>query len=327
MSLPTSSPSVVPMVLAAGALGGAVAALVVYRLMTNMERRSAVDVMREALPRRIILLRHGESEGNADETLYRTKADNLIELTSEGTRQSLRAGKRIRELVKEATVDMYVSPFQRTLQTARNVRKAFRIAEPPPGAAAAASEDTGRGRSWSGWAGGGGSGGGSGGRSGGGRGNGGKGGRAAQVRHTHIDPRVREQEFGNLQGDEFKSQRAEQKRVGRFWYRFPTGESGADVYDRTKQWWDSAVMQHNLRPGFEPVDNIVVVTHGLTMRFILMQLFGWSPHTFSTVWNAGNCDMYVLKYDASLRGKCDRSFVRSLTDQTRTASKQIGLVG
>ncbi len=24
-------------------------------------------------------------------------------------------------------------------------------------------------------------------------------------------------------------------KVGRFWYRFPTGESGADVYDRIKQ--------------------------------------------------------------------------------------------
>ena len=29
-------------------------------------------------------------------------------------------------------------------------------------------------------------------------------------------------------------------------YRFPTGESGADVYDRTKQWWDS-MMQRTLR--------------------------------------------------------------------------------
>ena len=32
------------------------------------------------------------------------------------------------------------------------------------------------------------------------------------------DPRVREQEFGNLQGDEFRSFRAEQLAVGRFWY-------------------------------------------------------------------------------------------------------------
>jgi len=35
------------------------------------------------------------------------------------------------------------------------------------------------------------------------------------------------QEFGNLQGEEFKAWRHEQASVGRFWYRFPTGESGA----------------------------------------------------------------------------------------------------
>ena len=112
--------------------------------------------------------------------------------------------------------------------------------------------------------------------------------------HTYIEPRVREQEFGNLQGDEFKSFRTEQMRVGRFFYRFPTGESGADVYGRVCSWWEGWVKNLNLRPGYEPVDTLIVVTHGLTMRLVLMQLFGWSPNTFSTVWNAGNCSMYVL---------------------------------
>jgi broad specificity phosphatase PhoE len=54
---------------------------------------------------------------------------------------------------------------------------------------------------------------------------------------------------------------------------------------------------------YDRVENLVVVTHGLTMRFILMQLFGWSPHTFHTVWNAGNCALYVLQLDASLPGR------------------------
>ena len=50
----------------------------------------------------------------------------------------------------------------------------------------------------------------------------------------NIDPRIREQEFGNIQGDDFMAFRTEQQKVGRFYYRFPTGESGADVWDRTK---------------------------------------------------------------------------------------------
>jgi hypothetical protein len=38
------------------------------------------------------------------------------------------------------------------------------------------------------------------------------------------------------------------------------------------------------------------------MRFMLMQLFGWSPTTFHSVWNAGNCQMYVLKKDMTKPG-------------------------
>ena len=55
-------------------------------------------------------------------------------------------------------------------------------------------------------------------------------------------------------------------------YRFPTGESGADVYTRVCQWWDQAVMRSNLRHAQRPWDSVVVVTHGLTMRLILMQV-------------------------------------------------------
>ena len=93
--------------------------------------------------------------------------------------------------------------------------------------------------------------------------------------------------MGNVQeGETFSQYRDEQRRVGRFWYRFPTGESGADVLDRVKSWWYESVLTVNTRPGFLPIDAMVVVTHGLTMRFILMQLFGWSPTTFHSVWNA-----------------------------------------
>jgi broad specificity phosphatase PhoE len=117
-----------------------------------------------------------------------------------------------------------------------------------------------------------------------------------------MEPRIREQEFGNLQGDEFKQFREEQKHIGRFWYRFPTGESGADVHDRVKSWWNESVLQVNQRVGYEPVDGLVVVTHGLTMRFVLMQLYNWSPTTFHSVWNAGNCNVYVLRKDLDKPG-------------------------
>ena len=56
--------------------------------------------------------------------------------------------------------------------------------------------------------------------------------------------------------------RKQQQAVGRFWYRFPTGESGSDVYSRVRTWWES-LMQINLRPNYERVDTVIVVTHGL----------------------------------------------------------------
>ena len=131
-----------------------------------------------------------------------------------------------------------------------------------------------------------------------------------RIVRTDIESRIREQEFGNIQqhrGDrsderDFAYHRAQQQKVGRFWYRFPTGESGADVYDRVKSWWFESVLNVNTRVGYEPIDAIVVVTHGLTMRFVLMQLFSWSPTTLHSVWNADNCEMYVLRKDLSKPG-------------------------
>ncbi len=207
---------------------------------------------RNSLPQLVVLVRHGESEGNADHTLYRTKPDNLIELTQQGSAQAVAAGQRLRAIVGRRNCVFFVSPFARTLQTARNIRLAFD---------------------------------------------------ADQIKRTSVEPLLREQEFGNLQGDDFAHFRKEQLKVGRFWYRFPTGESGADVYSRTREWWNEDVLRVNTRPGLEPVEALIVVTHGLTMRLILMQLYGWSPNTFGTVWNAGNCACYVLRRDDSLPGE------------------------
>ena len=106
--------------------------------------------------------------------------------------------------------------------------------------------------------------------------------------------------------------------------------SGADVYDRVRQWWETTVLrggpQFYGKPSMQKMDAIVAVTHGLAMRLILMQvcgskaekllesrgqswpssptplslwfavqLNGWSPTTFHAVWNAGHAHMYVLR--------------------------------
>jgi len=206
--------------------------------------QQAEEGRRLLLPQRIIMVRHGESEGNVDETTYQEKGDNLVELTDKGSEEALAAGRKIKEILDGEPVIVFVSPFQRTYQTLRNIRSHF--------------EDS--------------------------------------IVRTEICPLIREQEYGNLQSEEMAKYKEEKKKVGRFWYRFPTGESGADVYMRAELFWKD-VIALNTRGGKPPVDNVLVVTHGLTMRLLLMCLNHWSPDTFETVFNPGNCDMWVLKKD------------------------------
>lgn len=231
------------------------------------------EAKRACLPDRVILVRHGESEANADHTLWRDKADNLISLSDKGQAQAVNAGDRIRKIIGDESVAFYTSPFQRTIQTLRGIRKAFKD---KPGWRD--NEEDARSRhcgATEGW--------------------------------VTMDPNIREQEMGsnmkNLQGDEAaECRRIQRDVIGRFYYRFPAGESGADVFERTKLWWCNDLLNVNSEYNSTPVQNIVVVTHGLTMRFILMVVMDWSVNTFETVWNADNCAVWVLKKDLSRNG-------------------------
>ena len=117
------------------------------------------EARRKQMPSRIVLVRHGESEANADHTLWRTKADNAILLTQAGHEQAFAAGKRIRQLIGDETVGFCCSPFSRTVQTMRGIKEAWGASEKNPPSRAAGAR--------SGW--------------------------------VTIDSQLREQEFGNLQ--------------------------------------------------------------------------------------------------------------------------------
>lgn len=68
-------------------------------------------------PKRIILIRHGESEANVDRYLFGRIPDYTIELTERGRLQAIDAGKRLKELVGDESVYFYVSPFWRARST------------------------------------------------------------------------------------------------------------------------------------------------------------------------------------------------------------------
>merc|ERR1719149_402071 len=112
--------------LTVGSAAAGAAAVVGWNLFKRDDPAVALwHAQRKLLPDRIILVRHGESEGNKYPELYRTKADNLMELTPKGSQQAIEAGERIKKVIGSGTVEIQISPFERTLQTARNARLAF----------------------------------------------------------------------------------------------------------------------------------------------------------------------------------------------------------
>lgn len=70
-------------------------------------------------PRRIVLVRHGESAGNADDTVYEREPDHALALTEKGWQQAEETGKRLREVFGRERVSVYVSPYRRTHETLR----------------------------------------------------------------------------------------------------------------------------------------------------------------------------------------------------------------
>ncbi len=76
-------------------------------------------------PKRIILIRHGESAANVDRYLFGQIPDYTIELTSKGCLQAQEAGRKLKELVSDESIYFYVSPFWRTRSTFENIVKAI----------------------------------------------------------------------------------------------------------------------------------------------------------------------------------------------------------
>lgn len=147
---------------------------------------------KKMLPKRIILMRHGESAGNIDQGAYATTPDHKIPLTEEGRAQAREAGRKMRALISTHSgvgacaenwrVYFYVSPYARTRTTLREVGKGFS---------------------------------------------------RRRVIGVREECRIREQDFGNFQVEErMRVVKETRERFGRFFYRFPEGESASDVYDR-----------------------------------------------------------------------------------------------
>ncbi|GAA1126866.1 MULTISPECIES: histidine phosphatase family protein [Streptomyces violaceusniger group] len=210
-----------------------------------------------ARPRRIVLLRHGESEGNVDDSVYERVPDHALRLTDTGRRQAEAAGGRLRATFGDERVSIYVSPYRRTHQT-------LKLLDLDPS--------------------------------------------RTRVRE---EPRLREQDWGNWQDrEDVRKQMAYRDAYGHFFYRFAQGESGADVYDRVDAFLDSLWRSFE-DPAHPP--NVLLVTHGLTMRLFCMRWLHWNVAEFESLSNPGNGEMRTLLLGSDGRYHLDRPFERWCT--------------
>ncbi|CAF1391269.1 unnamed protein product [Adineta steineri] len=195
-------------------------------------------------PKRIFLIRHGESQANVDTTLSARMADSRIELTERGHQQATEAGEKLRSIIgKEESMYVYMSPYRRSKQTWTNIKKAFS---------------------------------------------------PSQILTEREDPRIREQEFGNITDLQKRPHELEdQDRLGHFFYRFSCGESGADVYDRASLFLDTLFREMD-NGHHDPTQNIVIVSHGLFMRLFLMRYYRWNVEDFDGIKQFGNCEICQL---------------------------------
>jgi broad specificity phosphatase PhoE len=208
----------------------------------------------EHRPNRIILVRHGESEGNLDDTIYERVPDHRIGLTPKGFDQARETGEVIRDLLDGESVEVYMSPYVRTRQTLEAL--ALPVAE----------------------------------------------------RDVRVESRLREQDWANFQDPaDIAEQKEQRDRYGHFYYRFTHGESGSDVYDRVSTFLES--MHRNFQTPEAP-RNVVIVTHGLTMRLFCMRWFHWSVEYFESLDNPGNAQPVVLWRQPDLRYRLERPFTQ-----------------
>jgi broad specificity phosphatase PhoE len=75
-----------------------------------------------AKPRRIVLIRHGQSEGNADKAVLATRPDYRLILSPLGRQQAQEAGRALGQLFAGQSVRAYVSPFFRARQTFEQIQ-------------------------------------------------------------------------------------------------------------------------------------------------------------------------------------------------------------
>ena len=219
------------------------------------------------MPQKVVMVRHGQSAGNVNESLYSSTPDNAMPLTPLGWEQARAAGLHLKNNVLEHPdrVHFIVSPYVRTVETFHGIASAWC----DPNEFRHITDRELRVQAWYG--------------------------RLREMGLTwREDPRIREQDFGNYQQpDQVRQYKRERALFGSFYYRFPHGESGSDVFDRISTFLDSLWRSFDMHQS----RHYVLVTHGIAIRVLLTRYFRYTVDQFQLLANPKNCEMVVLEHD------------------------------
>jgi len=211
------------------------------------------------LPARIILVRHGESYEDDSQLEYSKIPDPRIPLTDNGRDQANQAGLKIRQELNKIYKGKPYRVFFYTSPYLRSSQTFECLREAMFNGELAPGESP------------------------------------PVFVGMREEVQMREQDFGNFQDPVMKTKkRNERKRYGRFFYRFPNGESGADLYDRITIFQDHLIRDINAG-RFSQDTNLVLVTHGLPLRVFLMRWFHWNVDQLLCVQNPPKAEPLVLE--------------------------------
>jgi len=211
---------------------------------------------------RILLIRHGESLANVDMSLYKSVSDHAIPLSDKGKEQAREAGDEVKKYFNQLFgTDHPPEGFHCRMWTSP-YKRARQTAQHIKEAAG----------HW-----------------------------VTDVRENIM---LTEQQFGLFEGTDWASGELDKKypqeiafyrkassQQGRFWAKVPLGESRYDVCIRTYQSFGSFhrdAAQHN-------ITNLIIVSHGITLRAFLMMWLHLTPEWFEVEPNPKNCSVRLME--------------------------------
>ena len=200
---------------------------------------------------RIFLIRHGESIQNTHEN-FDNLPDNLIPLTKKGESEAASCGEFLKEYCKKNNVDLTKSTlFLSPYQRTRQTAKIINS--------------------------------------------------FLNIEDVKEDIALIEHQYGlfdNIEDDErlvnfpkeFELYQRYNNNNGKFYIKFPQGESPFDVALRTRQFLETLYRDYH-----EGVENFFIVSHGTAIRAFLLSFFHYSPEWFNVEPNMQNCSIRLIE--------------------------------